>query len=211
MHLPNAWMQHRCCFAPVLEAAPDKHQMKKEQAPEIVLQCSEEQAWGSSPWCVCAPLGRGRCFGFGFMLQRKCLLSWFRYGLIETSSLHHAQKELQCAYGTCMVFVRSARTNYHSFPRICFYISLLTLFQSNCFFLVERTTLDSFIVVADELKKNHVYFCFLLALTRWEVSLVSSVSTDAWVCLFSLSSMATSVVCSVPFICVKHYLVHFVK
>ena len=121
-------------------------------------------------------------------------------------------KELQCAYGTGMVFVRWARTNYHSLPRICFYISLLTLFQSNCFlFLVGRTTLDSFIVVADELKKNHVYFCFLLALTRWEVSLVSSVSADAWVCLFSLISMATSVVCLVPFICVKHYLVHFVK
>ena len=30
--------------APVLEAAPDKHQMKKEQAPEIALHCSEEQA-----------------------------------------------------------------------------------------------------------------------------------------------------------------------
>ena len=57
-------------------------------------------------------------------------------------------KKLQCAYGTCMVFVRSARTNYHSLPRICFYISLLTLFQSNCFlFLVGRTTLDRFIVV----------------------------------------------------------------
>ena len=27
--------------APVLEAAPDKHQMKKEQAPEIALNCSE--------------------------------------------------------------------------------------------------------------------------------------------------------------------------
>ena len=158
------------------------------------------------------PNAWGRCFGFGFIFQRKCLLSWFRYGLIEASSLHHAQKELQCAYGTCMVFVRSARTNYHSPPRICFYISLFTLFQSICFlFLVGRTTLDSFIVVADELKKNHVYFCFLLALARWEVSLVSSVSADAWVCLFSLISMATSVVCLVPFICVKHYLVHFVK
>ena len=87
-------------------------------------------------------------------------------------------KELQCAYGTCIVFVRSARTNYHSLPRICFYISLLTLFQSNC-------------------------FLFWWGEQRWTGLLLF--------CLFSLISMATSVVCLVPFICVKHSLVHFVK
>ena len=160
MHLPNAWMQHRCCFAPVLEAAPEKHQMKKEQAPEIVLQCSEEQAWGSSPWCVCAPLGHGRCFGFGFMLQRKCLLSWFRYGLIEASSLHHAQKNFnahtELAWCLC---VRLELTIIH-FPVSASTSAYLRCFnQSVSFFLVGRTTLDRFIVVAVEFKKNHVYFC----------------------------------------------------